>query len=119
VAIDDVEGDPDPTGGVDDPGLGASLAVVHEGLGGPTWCSNPYIDGAPGLVRSNCVGCHQHGFTGVRPGDTVMDEVRFPAHGRLFVRNNHPVDQFWGIDAGDDLGAMIQETVDYWDTADR
>lgn len=118
VSIDDVEGDPDPTGGVDDPGLGASLAVVHEGLNGPTWCSNPYIDAAPGLVRGNCVGCHQHGYTGARAGETVMDETLFPSHGRLFVRNNHPADQFWGIDAGDDLGAMIQETVDYWDDAD-
>lgn len=118
VTVDDVEGDPDPRGGVDDEGLGDALAAVHEGEGGPTWCSNPYIDGAPGLVRSNCVGCHQHGFTGVRPGETVMDEARFPAHGRLWVRNNAPSDQFWGIDGGDDLGAMIQETIDYWSGAD-
>lgn len=118
VSIDDVEGDPDPTGGVTDASLGAALAAVHEGAGGPTWCSNPYIDGAPGLVRSNCVGCHQHGFTGVRPGETVMDEARFPLHGRLFVRNNMPGDQFWGLDGGDDLAVMIQETVDYWDAAD-
>jgi len=114
VTVDDVEGDPDPRGGALDEGLGDALAAVHEGEGGPTWCSNPYIDGAPGLVRSNCVGCHQHGFTGIRPGETVMDEARFPAHGRLWVRNNAPADQFWGIDGGDDLGAMIQETIDYW-----
>ncbi len=118
VTVDDVEGDPDPRGGVDDEGLGDALAAVHEGEGGPTWCSNPYIDGAPGLVRSNCVGCHQHGFTGVRPGETVMDEARFPAHGRLWVRNNAPADQFWGLDAGDDLAAMVQETIDYWAGAD-
>lgn len=118
VAIEDVERDPDPRGGVSDPSLGDALEAAYEGLGGPSWCSNPYIDGAPGLVRSNCVGCHQHGFTGVRPGETVMDEARFPAHGRLFVRNNMPGDQFWGLDGGDDLAAMIRETVDYWDGAD-
>ncbi len=114
VTIEDVERDPDPTGGAEDPGLAAALEAVNESVLGASWCSNPYIDGAPGLVRSNCVGCHQHAFTGVRPGETVMDELRYPDLGRTFVRNNVPADGFWGIDAGDDLAAMMQETVDYW-----
>lgn len=115
VAIDDVERDPDPTGGVTDPSLAAALAAVHDGQA--SWCSNPYIDSAPGLVRSNCVGCHQHAMSGVRPGEVVMDETRYPSHGRLLVRNNFPADQFWGLDAGDNLATMIQDTVDYWSTA--
>jgi hypothetical protein len=114
VTIEDVERDPDPTGGAEDPGLAAALAAVNESVLGSSWCSNPYIDGAPGLVRSNCVGCHQHAFTGVRPGETVMDELRYPDLGRTFVRNNVPADGFWGIDAGDDIAAMMQETIDYW-----
>ncbi len=117
VAIDDLERDPDPTGGFGEtaPTLAEALAAVHAE---PTsWCSNPYIDAAPGLVRSNCVGCHQYAMSGARPGDVVMDDIHFPLTGRLFVRNNFPADQFWGLDAGDDLAVMLAETVDYWDTA--
>jgi hypothetical protein len=117
VAIDDVERDPDPSGGFaeDAPSLAAALAAVH---GEPaSWCSNPYIDAAPGLVRSNCVGCHQHAMSGVRPGEIVMDEVHYPEAGRLFVRNNFPGDAFWGLDAGDDLAVVIADTVSHWDTA--
>jgi hypothetical protein len=117
VAIDDVERDPDPTGGFaeTEPTLAEALAAVR---GEPaSWCSNPYIDAAPGLVRSNCVGCHQHALTGVHPGDVVMDETHFPLNGRVFVRNNFPADQFWGLDAGDDLARVLSDTVDYWDAA--
>jgi hypothetical protein len=118
VTIDDVERDPDPRADfADHPTLGAALAAVGTGRGGPSWCSNPYIDGAPGLVRTNCVGCHQHAFSGVLPGEVVMDETRFPSTGRLFIRDNFPADAFWGIDAGDNLGTIIQDAVDYWDTA--
>lgn len=117
VTIDDVERDPDPTGGfgTDAPTLAAALeAVSHEPS---SWCSNPYIDAAPGLVRSNCVGCHQHAMSGVLPGETVMDEDRYPLAGRAFVRNNFPADQFWGLDAGDDLANVVADTVAYWDSA--
>ena len=116
VAIDDVERDPDPRGGFGDdaPSLAAALEAVHDGVA--SWCSNPYIDGAPGLARSNCVGCHQHAMSGIRPGETVIDGAVYPASGRLFVRNNFPGDQFWGLDAGDDLAVILADTVEYWDT---
>ncbi len=123
VAVEDVEEDPDPTGGfaADAPTLAAALEAVTEAPlpngAVASWCSNPYIDAAPGLARGNCVGCHQHAMSGPRPGEIVMDEARFPAGGRLFVRNNFPADQFWGLDAGDDLAVMISSTVDYWDAA--
>lgn len=119
VATDFDEQDPDPAGGFaqDAPSLAAALRTVHEGRGGPSWCSNPYIDAGPGLVRSNCVGCHQHAMTGVLPEAVQTDHARFPANGRAQVRNNYPADGFWGIDGGDHLAAVIAETVEYWRTA--
>lgn len=116
VAVEHTELDPLPGGGFEDdaPTLAAALAAVHEGRGGPTWCSNPYIDAAPGLARGNCVGCHQHAMSGVRPGEIATDAVRFPSSGRLAARNNYPSDGFWGLDAGDTLAAVVQQVVDYW-----
>ncbi|MBX3268869.1 MAG: hypothetical protein KF729_01325 [Sandaracinaceae bacterium] len=116
VAVDHEELDPDPQGGFADdaPSLGAALAAAYEGRGGPTWCSNPYIDAAPGLARGNCVGCHQHAMGGARPGEIATDPVRFPSNGRLAARNNYPADGCWGLDAGDDLAATMQDVVDYW-----
>ena len=69
VTTELTELDPDPYGGfaTDAPSLGEALAVVHEGVGGPTWCSNPFIDAAPGLARGNCIGCHQHAGTDADP----------------------------------------------------
>src|SRR5699024_7817 len=99
VAIEFDEHDPDPNGGfIDDaPSLAAALRAVHEGPGGPSWCSNPYIDAGPGLARSNCVGCHQHAMSGARPAEIATDESRFPESGRLQMRNNFPADHFWGL----------------------
>ncbi len=116
ASMDFTEGDGDPGGGFDRdaPTLAASLRAVHEGRGGPTWCSNPYIDGAPGLVRSNCVGCHQHAMSGLRPGETVVDERNYTHAGRAQVRNNFPSDQFWGLDGGDSYATVFAETVSWW-----
>ncbi len=117
VAIDALERDPDASGGFgsDAPSLADALTAANDG--GASWCSNPYIDAAPGLVQTNCVGCHQHAMSGTAPGEVVMDPVAFPQNGRLFVRNNFPGDQFWGLDAGDDLAVTIAEAVAYWDSA--
>ncbi len=116
VATDFDEQDADPAGGFaqDAPTLAAALRTVHEGRGGPSWCSNPYIDAGPGLVRSNCVGCHQHAMSGVRPADVQTDPARYPANGRAQVRNNQPSDGFWGLDGGDHLASVFSETVEYW-----
>lgn len=121
VAIDYQENDPEPDGGYDRdlPSLGAALRAVNEGRGAASWCSNPYIDAGPGLVRSNCVGCHQHAMTGVRPGDTVADAVLYPDHGRQRVRDNSPADMFWGLDGGDDYATIFTETVAHWAAASR
>ncbi|MBI5513714.1 MAG: hypothetical protein HY909_08090 [Deltaproteobacteria bacterium] len=119
VTTDFNEHDPDPDGGFarSGPTLAAALRAVYEGRGAPSWCSNPYIDGAPGLVRTNCAGCHQHAMSGVRPGEVQMNAVRYPSAGRAQVRNNFPSDGFWGIDGGDRLGAVLAETVDYYRAA--
>ena len=116
VATEYDERDADPDGGYarDVPSLAAALRAVHEGRGGPSWCSNPYIDAGPGLVRSNCVGCHQHALSGVRPAAIQNDAARFPLNARAQVRNNLPADGFWGIDGGDQLGTVFSETVEYF-----
>lgn len=115
VSMDYTEEDPDPAGGFAQtaPSLGNALRAVYEGHGGPSWCSNPYIDAGPRLARSNCVGCHQHALSGLRPFDVQETPERFPGRGRARLRNNLPADGFWGIDAGDRLGAVLVETVDY------
>ena len=121
VAMEFDERDPDPRGGYGDdhPSLGDALAAVYEGQSAASWCSNPYIDGAPGLVRSNCVGCHQHAMTGAHPSQVVLDERNFPSTGRVQIRNNFPADGFWGLDGGDDLAATMSEIVQWWEAADR
>jgi hypothetical protein len=120
VAMEYDELDPEPGGGfeADAPTLADALAAVHEGQGGPSWCTNPYIDAAPGLLRSNCVGCHQHALSGLRPGEVALDAERFPQGGRTETRNNAPADGFWAFDAGDDLGAVLRDTVSWWDAAE-
>ena len=116
VSTELTEGDPDPYGGFasDAPSLGEALAVVHEGVPGPTWCSNPFIDAAPGLARGNCIGCHQHAFGGLRPGEIALDPARFPNGARLGYRNNAPADGFWGLDSGDNLATVMHDAVRYF-----
>ena len=116
VATEYTELDPDPAGGFtrDAPTLAAALRAVYEGHGAPSWCSNPYIDAGPGLVRSNCVGCHQHAMSGARPLDVQSDPINYPSNARLQVRNNSPSDGFWGLDAGDHVASVFAETVQYW-----
>ena len=97
--------------------LGDALASVHSGVGGPTWCSNPYIEGGAGNASTNCIGCHQHGGT-----DTTAEKIleAQPKFGVTRVRNNFFTDYLWAIKggAGDDLSSHIQAEVDYWDASD-
>lgn len=120
VTVDFEESDPRTSSSfVDSPTLAAALDVTAEGLGGATWCSNPYIDAAPGLARGNCVGCHQHASTGVRPFEVATDEARFPSGGRLSMVHTPPSDGFWGLDAGDLLGGVFSAELDWWDASDQ
>jgi hypothetical protein len=115
-----IERDPDPTGGFGDraPTLAAALAVAHGETGGPSWCSNPYLEEGHGNASTNCMGCHQHGGTSIPAEDILADPVRFPDGSRRNARNNFPADYSWATDAGDKLGLMMKTEVDYWDTAD-
>lgn len=119
VATGYVEGDADPRGGFTG-SLGDALAAVNPGAGSPTWCSNPYIEIGAGNADTNCIGCHQHGGTALTPEDIISDPSRFPHHGRTRVRNNFFTDYSWAVQGGrgDDLGAVIQNEVDYWDASD-
>jgi hypothetical protein len=110
------EQDPDPSGGFADdlPSLGAALSAAYDGVGGPSWCSNPYIENGAGNAATNCIGCHQHAGTGLRTEDILADAVHFPEHSRRRVRDDFPSDYVFAVNVGDDLGAMYQETEDHY-----
>jgi hypothetical protein len=114
AAVAFTEGDPDPRGGLgrDHPDLAAALAATYAGAGAPSWCSNPYLEVGHGNAATNCVGCHQHGGTGLAPR-AILDEL--PAHGRTQLRNNFPADYAWSTDRGDRLAEMLRDEVEYWD----
>ncbi|MBK6518626.1 MAG: hypothetical protein IPG04_31935 [Polyangiaceae bacterium] len=106
------EGDREPGGGFEEthPTLAAALAAVHSGQGAPTWCSNPYLEEGHGNAATNCIGCHQHGGTGL-PSEQILT---FPERGRTSLRNNFPTDYSWAIDAGDRLGQLFADEELYW-----
>jgi hypothetical protein len=116
VATTYVEADADPAGGHTGT-LGDSLTAVHAGVGGPTWCSNPYIEEGAGNAGTNCIGCHQHGGTSLAPELILSDE---PAHGSTRTRNNFFTDYLWVIKGGggEDLSSIVQAEVDFWDATD-
>jgi hypothetical protein len=111
-----LEGDPDPRGGAAGT-LGDSLAAVYNGVGAPTWCSNPYLELGAGNAATNCIGCHQHGGTPLTPQGILDNE---PHHGTTRVRNNFFTDYLWAIKGGqgEDLSSIVQAEVDYWDAND-
>ena len=116
VATGYLEQDPDPRGGFGG-SLGDALAAVHRGVGAPTWCSNPYLEQGKGNADTNCIGCHQHGGTALTAEAILAD---LPDHGRTRVRNNFFTDYLWAVQggAGEDLSALVQAEVDYWDAND-
>ncbi len=111
------EQDPDPEGGYagEHPDLAAALAEVHPGVGGPSWCSNPYLEIGHGNASTNCVGCHQHGGTDLTPEVILDSPSELPASGRVQVRNNFPADYSWATSSGDRLANTLREEVLYWD----
>jgi hypothetical protein len=115
VAYD--EADPDPRGGFtgEHPTLGDALEATYAGLGGRTWCSNPYLEEGDGNAASNCIGCHQHAGTGLRTESILAAPAAFPDHTRRLVREDFPADYVFGASVGDDLGAMFRETEQHYD----
>lgn len=116
VATTYVEADADPRGGHDG-SLGDALAAVHTGAGGPTWCSNPYLEAGKGNAATNCIGCHQHGGTSLMPEQILADE---PHHGVTRTRNNFFTDYLWVIKGGngEDLSSIVQAELDFWEATD-
>ena len=116
VASAYLEGDADPRGGQTG-SLGDALEAVNGGVGAPSWCSNPYLEKGAGNVGTNCIGCHQHGGTDLTPEDIL---ATLPHNGSTRVRNNFFTDYLWAIKGGqgEDLSALVQAEVDYWDAND-
>lgn len=108
------EGDPDPQGGADDASLARALEVTHAGAGGPTWCSNPYIERGDGNASTNCIGCHQHAGTRLVSEDILADRAAFPDFSRTQLRESFPTDYVFSVRTGDDLGAMFVETEEHY-----
>jgi hypothetical protein len=105
------EGDADAGGGFDaaQPSLAAALRATHAGQGGPTWCSNPYLELGAGNSATNCVGCHQHAGTGTDVEAILGDEEAFPAHGRTELREDFLHDYSFQLERGDGFGAMFRQ----------
>jgi hypothetical protein len=111
------EADPDPSGGFagEAPSLADALAATHGGAGGPTWCSNPYIERGPHNAATNCVGCHQHAGTALRSEDILAADANDPGSARRLQRETFPSDYVFSMRLGDDVGAMFDETADHYD----
>ncbi len=128
VVTDYVEGDNDPAGRFADfPTLQDAIAATSE-PGGPSWCSNPYIEKAAGNARTNCIGCHQHAGTRVAEETGAAFDVdaiiatesaelgplnRFPANGRLRRRTHFATDYSWAFSRLDDLTELLRTEVEF------
>jgi mono/diheme cytochrome c family protein len=127
------EGDADAPGRFEDaPSLASALRAVDRGAGGPTWCSNPYLEHGRNNARTNCVGCHQHGGSTVvydtdgdgtldqlDLDDIINDELRYPDTSRRQIRELFPADYLYSINRVDDFAHVISSEVGYYDGADK
>ncbi len=91
------------------------VTTFTEPDGEPSWCSNPYIEEGDGNAATNCIGCHQHGGTGLT-SELVL--AGMPAHGTTQIRNNFPADYAWAQDGGDRLLRLFADEVAWWDAAE-
>lgn len=132
VVVDYTENDPDPAGRYADiPSLQAAVAASEQG-GGPSWCSNPYIEHGAGNARTNCIGCHQHAGTREYPDGSafsleaiiaeedsqVADDNPFPNNGRTRRRNVFATDYSWAFSRMDDLTELIRKEVEFENVTD-
>lgn len=83
----------------------------NEASGASTWCSNPYLELGDGNAATNCIGCHQHGGTGLTAESVLAD---FPKYGVTALRNNFPADYTWSLDRGDALLRVFADEVSWW-----
>ena len=80
------------------------------GVGGPTWCSNPYLETGAGNAATNCIGCHQHAGTDIDVEKILGDEAAFPARGRTELRKDFLTDYSYQLSRGDGFGALFRQT---------
>lgn len=126
VVVDYIENDPDPLARFEDhPTLQAALAAAGHTAGGPTWCSNPYIEHGAGNARTNCIGCHQHAGTRATADgerfdlEAVIAEASegpanpYPANGRLRRRDRFAADYSWAFSRLDDLTELVRKEVEF------
>jgi hypothetical protein len=110
------EGDsaPEEAFASDGSSLARALEVAQAGVNGATWCSNPYIERGAGNLATNCIGCHQHAGTRLSSEDILAEATRAEGFASREVRQSFPTDYVFSVRTGDDLGAMFEETVDYY-----
>jgi hypothetical protein len=113
------ERDPAPGSHFADPSLAAALDAAaaaggeHAAGENPaTWCSNPYLETHSKAARTNCIGCHQHGGSGINEEIILADETAFPATSRKRVRTTFPGDYAFTLDGGIDLASEMRLRVD-------
>lgn len=119
VTVSYEEKDPDPRGGFDG-SLGDALAAAYNGVGKPSWSSNPYLEkGAPN-AQSNCIGCHQHAGTNENSESILAAPDLFPQAARTRVRKNFPADYLWAVTSTPErLAGVIDDQIKHYDQVDR
>ena len=118
------EHDGDPSGRFSDlPSLAGAIAATSS-AGGPTWCSNPYMERGRNNARTNCIGCHQHGGASKAFGASLdvewmlADELKFPDATRREIRQQFPSDYMFSFNRVDDYAHMIEAEVGFHDSSD-
>jgi hypothetical protein len=87
----------------------------HESDGSSSWCSNPYLEKGAGNAQTNCIGCHQHGGTTLKPEDILQ----FADYGRREQRSNFPTDYTYAFDRTDALSHVIADEAAHWDALEK
>ena len=119
VTVSYDEKDPDPRGGFDG-SLGDALAATHQGVGKPSWASNPYIEKGAHNAQTNCIGCHQHAGTTETSESILQAPDKFPEASRTKLRKNFPADYLWAVtSAPERLAGIIEDQVKHYDQVDR
>ena len=114
------------------PSLADALGAVGGQPGEPSWCSNPYIEHGIANAGTNCIGCHQHGGSSVahdRDGDgtldpfdldaVIHDETRYPAIGRVQIRDTFPADYMYSFNRVDDVSHVFAQEMEFADGVDQ
>lgn len=92
--------------------LADAIDVMTNDAGPATWCSNPYLETAEHSVKTNCIGCHQHGGTRETTDTILAGHDTFPDNSRKRVRNDFPADYIFTTEGGLELAAEFKNRVE-------